>query len=124
LFGNDLGGRNRSGGSALARRGGPQRLPLLEGTPAESNVLLVLAAEVLDRGVDRRDRAVGERAERLEQDVAADVGEERDVLLAALTLLHSLEHLRHPPRALATRGALAAGLVRVELDHAQDRLDD
>ena len=42
----------------------------------------------------------------------------------ALALLQPGQRLRQPPRALAARGALAAGLVLVELGPPQHRADD
>src|SRR5436305_1895843 len=53
--------------AGLAGRDRRYRGPLLERAPPQPHVLLVLVAEVLQRRLDRRDRPVGQRAERLEQ---------------------------------------------------------
>src|SRR5262245_59872307 len=88
------------------------------------DVRLVLVAEVLEARLDRADGSVGERTERLEQDVPTELVQERQVLLATVALLDPPEHATHPPRALAARRALATRLVRIELHQASGRLDD
>src|SRR3989440_1838455 len=94
-------------------------------------VLEVLVPEVLDRGGDRADRAVAERAERPAEDVVADVQQLLQVLLAALAVLQPVEHADHPERPLPAGRALAARLVLVELgppqhgtDHARGLVED
>src|SRR4051812_4874430 len=91
----------------------------VERAAALGEVLEVLVAEVLDRAVDRADRAVGECAERPPEDVVALVEEQVEVALLADALLELGEHLHQPPGALAARSALATGLVLVELGPAQ-----
>src|SRR6476659_10499974 len=96
----------------------------LERTPAEANVRLVLVREVLQARVDDRRRAVGERAERAERQVRAQVMHDRKVRRLALAVLEPLEDPCRPPAALAARGALAAGLVCVKANHARRAVDD
>ncbi len=71
-----------------------------------------------------RHGAVGQRAERAEQDVAADLRQQRHVLGASVAVLDAAQDPLGPPRALAARRALAAGLVRVELEQPARGLDD
>src|SRR6478609_9859473 len=96
----------------------------LERTSAEADVRLVLVREVLQARVDNRRRAVGERAERAERQVRAQVMHDRKVRRLALAVLEPLEEPGSPPAALAARGALPTGLVRVEANHARRTIDD
>src|SRR5215218_10125841 len=96
----------------------------VERAAALAQVLEVLVAEVLDRARDRAGGAVAERAERPAQNVVTLVQQELEVLLSADALLQVRESLDQPPGALPARGALAAGLVLVELRPSQHRPDD
>src|SRR5262249_51973992 len=94
-------------------------------------VLEVFVPEVLDRGDDRGDRAVAQRAERPAEDVVADVEQFLQVFLAALAVLEPLEDADHPERPFPAGRALAARLVLVELgppqrgpDHAGGLVED
>src|SRR6185437_3824744 len=94
-------------------------------------VLEVLVPEVLDRRLDRADRAVAERAERPPEDVVADVQQLLQVFLAALAVFQPVQHPDHPERPLPAGRALAARLVLVELgppqggpDHAGGLVED
>jgi hypothetical protein len=84
----------------------------------------VLVAEVLDGAHHRARRAVTEGAEAAAEDVVADVEQLVDVLLGALAVLEPSGDLLEPPGALAARGALAAGLVLVEVGPPVDRAHD
>src|SRR5579859_1317909 len=87
-------------------------------------VLDELVPEVLDRRLDRADRAVAERAERAAENVVADVEQLVQVGVAALAMFQRVEQLDDPVGALAARRAFAARLVLVELHPAQRRPDD
>src|SRR5215475_11373569 len=87
----------------------------VERAAAPLEVLDELVPEVLDGGHHRGDRAVAERAERAPADVVADVEQLVQVLLGALAALQPVQDAHHPVRPLPARGALAAGLVLVEL---------
>src|SRR3954470_18405603 len=116
----ELRGVSSSGSLGGEDRGGDR----VERAAPFGEVLEVLVAEVLDRAGDRAGGAVAERAERPAQDVVALVQQEFEVLLAADARLQVGESLDQPPRALAARRALAAGLVLVELGPSQNRSDD
>src|SRR5262252_6871462 len=87
----------------------------VERAAAPLGMLDELVPEVLDRGHHRADRAVAERAERAPEDVVADVEQLVQVLVGALAVVQPVQDAHHPVRPLAARGALAAGLVLVEL---------
>src|SRR6266545_93363 len=91
----------------------------LEGAAVAADVLAELVAEVLQGRDDRAGRAVAEGAEGAAEDPVADVLEGVEVLVAALPALQAQEDLAHPVGALAARGALAAGLVGVELGEVE-----
>src|SRR4051794_19592261 len=86
----------------------------VERAPA-GQVLQELVAEQLDAADDGAGGAVAEGAERAAEDVVAGVEQRVDVGLRGRPRLHPLQDLHHPVGALATRRALAARLVRVEL---------
>ncbi len=113
--------------SSLPVRWGPwrraRRRPGRTGTHGP-DVRDVLVAEVLQRRHDRAGRAVTERTERLAEDRVRDVEQLLEVLHTALAALEALEDLHEPVGALTARGALAAGLVRVELRPAQHHPHD
>src|SRR5919112_3081510 len=94
-----------------------------EGAPAAADVLVELVAEELQGGDDRAGRPVAEGAERAAEDRVADVLEGVHVLGPALAALQPAEDLAHPVGPLPAGGALAAGLMRVELGEVQARPD-
>src|SRR5262245_61075170 len=78
------------------------------------DVRLELGAELLDRILDRPAGAVGQAADGRagdDADAVADVGEDVEVLAAALAGSQALDDLQHPAGALATRRTLPARLV-------------
>src|SRR5215212_5660873 len=95
-----------------------------ERAAAAADVLVELVAEELQGGDDRAGRPVAEGAERAPEDRVADVLEGVHVLSAALAGLQPAEDLAHPVGALPARGALAAGLVGVELGEVEAGPDD
>src|SRR5689334_748521 len=114
----------RAGGApagATASPGAPEQRGSgrVERAAALLLVLEVLVPEVLDRRLDRADRAVAERAERPPEDVVADVQQLLQVFLAALAVFQPVQHPDHPERPLPAGRALAARLVLVELGPPQ-----
>src|SRR3954452_20369162 len=107
------------GGEPAATAGNRSVVGPVERAAAECVVVDELVPEVLDPGDDRAGRAVTESTERPSEDVVAGVEQGLDVLLGADPGLQALEDLDHPIRPLATRRAIAARLVRVELGEAQ-----
>src|SRR5215470_4223312 len=95
----------------------------VERAAAPLEVLDELVPEVLDRGHHRADRTVAERAERAAEDVVADVEQLVQVFLGALAPVQPVKDADHPVRPLAARGALAAGLVLVELGPPERGVD-
>src|SRR5215211_1538202 len=91
---------------------------------AAADVLVELVAEELQGGDDRAGGPVAEGAERAPEDRVADVLEGVHVLGAALAGLQPAEDLAHPVGALPAGGALAAGLVGVELGEVEAGPDD
>src|SRR5262245_44523617 len=86
-----------------------QRAPMLP------DVRLVLVPEMLERRLDRRDRGVAERAERLAADVARDARQQIEVAQLPLTLFDPSQDLVQPVGAFAARRAFAARFVTVEV---------
>src|SRR5579863_4050582 len=108
------------------RRGGG-----IERAAAALEVLDELVPEVLDGGHHGADRAVAERAERAPEDVVTDVEQLVQVRIGAHAPVQPVEDADHPVGPLPARGALAAGLVLVELgppergaDHAGGVVED
>src|SRR5688500_10965925 len=91
-------------------------LGIEEGLFVTFDVVDVFLLEVLQGRSDAGGRAVAEAAEGAAQEVLAGVGEELEVAHRAAPGKDPLVDADHPVVALAARGALAAGLVRVELD--------
>src|SRR5512132_483458 len=91
---------------------------------AAADVLVELVAEELQGGDDRAGGPVAEGAERAPEDRVADVLEGVHVLGATLAGLQPAEDLAHPVGALPAGGALAAGLVGVELGEVEAGPDD
>src|SRR3954447_11837004 len=119
--------RSRGGGGGAGRAVVPTTQVVVVGrrerAAAEGVVVDELVPEELDARDDRAGRAVAQGAERTTEDVVAGVEQRLDVLLGADAGLQPLQDLDHPVGPLAARGALAAGLVRVELREPQARLD-
>jgi len=86
-----------------------------------ADVLLDLGPEAFDQRLDRTDRRVAQRAERLAADVAADGKEELAVALAPLAVFEAVEEELHPVRPLAARRALATRFMVEELREARHR---
>src|SRR6266566_10166337 len=82
-----------------------------ERAAARVDVSLELVAELVDVGGHGHRRGLAERAEALPVDAVADVEQEVELALGRLAGLEPAEDLRHPPRALAARRALATRLV-------------
>src|SRR5262245_15783042 len=101
-----------------------QRLGLLEGpgraAPAAllPYVVLVLLAELLQRGLRGGDGGVAERAQRLASDRVADVPQDVQLPHRGPPGLDAVQEAQHPARALPAGRALAAGLVLVEVGQA------
>src|SRR5690242_7543338 len=88
-------------------------------------VVLVLAAEVAERGIDDPARGVAETAEAasvLER--VGNLAQVGELDLGALVREDALVHAHRPVAADATWRALAARLVCVELQEPVGRLDD
>src|SRR6187200_3082733 len=94
----------------------------VERTAAQIDMRLVLVAELVDVSQHRDRVGVAERAGALAHDPVADGEEQVEVGLRCTPVLDLLEDLRHPPRADTARCALPAGLVLVELRHADAEL--
>src|SRR3954452_13955042 len=82
------------------------------------DVLLELAAELVDVTRDRDRRRLAERAEALAVDAVAHVEQQVELVLLCVTRLEAAQDLGHPARSFAARCALAARLVLVELGDA------
>src|SRR5690242_15938911 len=93
----------------VERRRGAER------TAGLVDVLLELAAELVDVARDRDRGRLAERAEALAVDAVADVEQQIELVLLGVAGFEPAQDLRHPARSLAARRALAAGLVLVEL---------
>src|SRR5436190_24378369 len=93
----------------------PQRRRLAERTPGFVDVLLELAAELVDVAGHRDRGRLAERAEALAVDAVAHVEQQVELVLLRLAGFEAAQDLRHPARSLAARRALAARLVLVEL---------
>src|SRR3954453_7124690 len=91
------------------------RRPAGEGAAALVDVRLELAAELAQVALHRIDGEVAERAQRPPQDARADALDQVEIRVLATAVLDLLQELDEPARALATRRALAARLVHVEL---------
>src|SRR2546427_4841516 len=78
------------------------------------DVGLVFVPEVLQRGLDRRDRRVAEGAEGLARDVRGDPRQQIEVAHLALAALDPVQDLVQPVGALAARRAFSARLVTIE----------
>src|SRR5688572_22528638 len=72
------------------------------------DVMDELVAEVLDEALHRQRRGVAQRADGAPGDVVGDVGQQLEVLHAALAVLDAVHHPVEPAGALAARGALPA----------------
>src|SRR5215213_10488887 len=99
-----------------------QRRLAAEWAPALVDVPLELLAEALDVLDHRAGGKVAERAQAPPHDAVADVEEQVELGLLGAAVLQLLEELRYPTRSLATRGALPARLVHVELRRSQREL--
>src|SRR6516165_7386543 len=69
-------------------------------------------------------RAVAERADGVALNLSGDIPQQIDLALMRAALSHAREHAPHPAHALATRRALAAAFVFVEIGDARHRTDD
>src|SRR5512143_3378297 len=70
------------------------------------DVVLELAAEVLDEALHRQCCRVAERADRPSRNVVRDRGEDIEILRAPLAVLDAVDHPPHPARSLAAGRAL------------------
>ena len=93
-----------------------------EGALAGVEVLLELVAELVHVTRDRHRGRIAERAEALAEDAVAHVEQEVELVLVGAAVVDLPQDLHHPARTLAARRALPAGLVHVELRHAQPQL--
>src|SRR5215467_2721580 len=112
-----------SGGLSLAkrRRG---RIPRLGHHAAlVIDVVLELAAEMLDEALHRQGGGVAERADGAPGDVVGDVDQQVEVLVLSLAVLDAVDHAVEPAGSLAAGRALATGLLEVEIRQALERLD-
>src|SRR3954452_22605724 len=89
--------------------------------PLVLNVVHELVAEMLEEALHRQRRSIAERADGASGDVVGDVVEKREVFHAPLAVLDAVHHAIEPARALAARGALAAGLLEIEVRQALER---
>src|SRR5439155_21372764 len=98
---------------------GPER------APAEDGVLLELGAILGDERARRHRRSVGQRADGGTRHVAGDVEKKIHVggRRGPLAVFEAAEHLLEPARPLATRRALAAGLMMEEALDDEERPD-
>src|SRR4051812_21143495 len=76
---------------------------------------LDLGAEMAQQSLYRPSRAVAERADGMALDLLGDLHQHVDLAVGGATLRHASEHAPHPAHAFATRRALPAGLVLVEI---------
>src|SRR6185369_12630434 len=83
--------------------------------PSFPDMRFVLVPEVLQRGQDRRDGGVAERAQRLAGDIPGYAAEEVKIAHLAFTSLDPPENLEEPVGAFAARRAFATRLVAVEM---------
>src|SRR4029079_15598844 len=86
------------------------------------DVMLELAAEMLDEALDRQCGRVSERADRPALDVVRDLRQQIEILGAALAVLDAVHHAPQPPGAFAARCALAARLLVIEIRQPQQAL--
>src|SRR5262252_3653241 len=86
------------------------------------DVMLELAAEVLDETLDRQRRGVAERTDRAPLDVVGNRVEHVEVLATPGAMLDAVDHPPQPSGALAARRALPAGFLEVEVREAQQAL--
>src|SRR5690242_21104829 len=86
------------------------------------DVVLELAAEMLDEALHRQRGSVAERADRAPLDVVGDVRQHVEVLGPAVAVLDAIDHAPHPAGALAAGRALAARFLEVEVRQPQQAL--
>ncbi len=91
---------------------------------ARLDVGFELVAELGDHRADRHRHRVAEHAQAMADDVVLDGGHDLQVHRGRLAAVDPLEHVHRPVRALAAGGALAAGLVAVELRDLQRDVED
>src|SRR5438309_12038291 len=94
------------------------------GAPAGPDMLAKLVAELVDVARDRHRGRVAERAEAVAEDPVAHVEQEVELVLLGAAVLDPVQELHHPARPLATRCALPARLVHVELRYPEAELDE
>src|SRR5215472_1992246 len=85
---------------------------------------LHLRPEMADQALHRPSGGVAQSADGVSLDLEGDVEQHVDLGDFRLTLHHPLHHAPHPAGAFATRRALAAAFVLVELRERRDRFDD
>src|SRR5678815_4010443 len=95
---------------------------ILDETVLVLDVIFELAAEMLDEALHRQRRCIAQRTDRPALDVVGDGRQHVEVLEASGTMLDPIDHSPQPPGALATRRALAARLLEVEVRQAQQAL--
>src|SRR5437867_6409254 len=100
-----------------------QRRGVAERAAGLVDMRLELSAELVRVACDRDRGRLAEWAKALAVDPIADVAQEVELRLDRLTGLEPAQDLRHPPRPFATRRALAARLVLVELRDSDAELD-
>src|SRR3954452_9090015 len=83
------------------------------------DVIFVLVAEESDAALNQAGGGVTQWAERFAADIIADVQQQVDIFLFALTMLQTFQDLDQPVGSFAARCTLPAGLVAIELIGAQ-----
>ena len=88
------------------------------------DVIFEFLAEEAYTADDRAGSSIAKGAERLSADIIANIDQQIDILLAPLAMLQALQDLGQPVGSLATGRTFSAGLVAIELGHAQNCAHD
>src|SRR2546425_5010031 len=86
------------------------------------DVVLELAAKMLDEALDGEGRRVPERTDRAAGDVVGHGVQHVEVFRPALAVLDSIDHPPEPTGALAARRALATRFLEIEIRQTQQAL--
>src|SRR5512141_1636842 len=90
--------------------------------PLVIDVILEFVAVVLDERANRHCGGIAERADRAALDIVRNRVQQVEIFVAALAVLDPVDHAPQPAGAFATRRALAARLLEIEIRQPQQRL--
>src|SRR6202162_2406091 len=85
------------------------------------DVVLELAAKMLDEALDRQRCGIAQRANGAAGDVVGHGEQQVEVFVPALPVLDAVDHAPQPSGSLPAWRALAAGLLEIEIREAQER---